>query len=64
MNQANVFMYGATSAMVITAPDIYVFENALWVDYQNDEEECLCYPLTSIKYFRIATCKVNSNDKT
>ena len=64
MKKASIFLHGATSAIVVTSPDIFVDEGILWIDYDNDEEECLCYPLTSIKYFRVSCIKVNPNDKT
>jgi len=51
MKKASIFLHGATSAIEITAPDIVIDEGILWVDYDNSEEECLCYPLTSIKFF-------------
>ena len=52
MKKASIFLHGATSAIEITAPDIVIDEGILWVDYDNsEEEECLCYPLTSIKFF-------------
>ena len=63
--RVSVFLHGATSAIVITAPDIYIEEGVLWVAYEDDEDEVLCYPLSSIKFFRLSCIKEGKpNDKT